>query len=80
MIYIRICWAAIQRYRLESPVRIMWADFTEGSKRRHKKLKMPFPSIVAVLVEKGLIDRDDQGALVKEYNRLSNLLHGQPGA
>lgn len=77
MNYIRICWAAINRYRLEAPIRAMWEDsIADNKKKRQKLLNSPFPVIVNVLTDKGYIDRDHQPALVKEYNRLSKILHG----
>lgn len=77
-LYLRISWAAIQRFKLERPIRRMWADVQPTMKRKKIRTakRLPFPTIVSTLVNKGYIDPSHQSVLTKEYNRLSDVLHG----
>lgn len=79
MQWLKVARAAILRHRLEAPIRAMWVDqVPPGTKKRARKLKMPFSMILDNLKKSGYIQIEDARVIIKEYNRLSNILHGYP--
>ena len=77
MKYARIAWAAIQRHRIEEPIRIMWEDYMAKRPGKGKKLRARgFSAIVDTLASKGFIDQQDAKYINREYARYSNTLHG----
>jgi hypothetical protein len=75
---LRIAYAGVMRHRLEAPIRTMWADMIQpGAPKRAKLMKFQFGSIVNHLKSKGYIEADDARAILREYGRLSEILHGR---
>lgn len=76
MKYARIAWAAIQRHRLETPIRGMWLDYIEGRTKQKKLRARGFTSIVDTLASSGHIVMQEASLIKREYNRYSEILHG----
>jgi len=78
MKWIRIAWAAIQRHKIEVPIRSMWREYVSDRTpvRQRKLMNRQFSAVVDTLASKDLIDMEDASFIQKEYNRLSKILHG----
>jgi hypothetical protein len=78
MKYARIAWAAIQRHRIERPIRDMWFDYiSDRSPAKQRKLGAKgFAAVVDTLESKGYIVTTEASLIKREYARYSETLHG----
>jgi len=72
MIYAKVIIAAIQRVRMELPIR---QQFVERWPQKNKRL--PFPVMVLALYGKDMVSKEDKKAMLKRYKQLSEVLHGR---
>jgi len=75
MIYLKIAYAAVMRYRIEKPFRDIYY-----AKWPNRKQTYPLGSVLKTLARAGLIDYKALKPQRDRYKRLSKLLHGTPGA
>ena len=69
--YERIAEAAIERYKIEHPFRLLYRK-----QFPNKKEPKSFGPLVARLIEAGIVDKWPKRCL-RRYEKLSNILHGR---